>query len=276
MGFKDLLVHVDNTKALPSRLEVALELAQSHSAHLTGVYVLPQLEMPTYLAGDVAMNLIDVQQEAVRTRTAEAETIFRNTCARAGTPAEWRTTEGGAISALSLQARYVDLIILGQWNPEDPQSIGSGLANHVVLESGRPVLIIPYSGIQKPLGKRIIIGWNASREAVRAVNDALPLLQGAVKVDVVAINSPGETKGADSLTADICLHLARHGVKTEGHDVQVGDVEVGPLLLSRATELGADLIVMGAYGHSRFRELVLGGATRHLLHHMTVPVLMSH
>jgi nucleotide-binding universal stress UspA family protein len=122
-----------------------------------------------------------------------------------------------------------------------------------------------------------MVAWNARSEAVRAVNDALPLLEQAEQVDVLAINPPpGEAGDGDIPAADICLHLARQGVKAEAQSAQAKDIDVGDLLLSRAVEENVDLIVMGAYGHSRWRETVLGGATKHVLEHMTIPVFMSH
>jgi nucleotide-binding universal stress UspA family protein len=146
-----------------------------------------------------------------------------------------------------------------------------------VLESGRPVVVIPFIGASQPIGKRVMVAWNASREAVRAVNDAMPLLVEADTVEVLAINPPaGDTGDGDIPCADICLHLARHGINAVAQSMQAADIKAGDLLLSRAADQGVDLIVMGAYGHSRFREIVLSGVSRHLFKHMTVPVLFSH
>jgi nucleotide-binding universal stress UspA family protein len=137
------------------------------------------------------------------------------------------------------------------------------------------VLVVPRYGTFDTVGERVLVAWNGSREATRAVHDALPILKLATKVTVLSIDPERDT-GDRIPSADIALHLARHGVAAEGTSTVGLDISVGDLLLSRAADLGADLIVMGAYGHSRMRELVLGGATRHILQHMTVPVLMSH
>jgi len=145
----------------------------------------------------------------------------------------------------------------------------------LALGVGRPVLIVPRYGTFETVGERVLVAWNGSREATRAVHDALPLLKLASSVTVLSIDPEHDT-GDRIPGADIALHLARHGVAAEGMSTVGLDISVGDLLLSRAADLGADLIVMGAYGHSRVRELVLGGATRHILQHMTVPVLMSH
>ncbi len=190
---------------------------------------------------------------------------------------EWRAVEGELASTLDESARYTDLVVLGQYHPQDVSDTNQGLAARLVLSAGRPCLVIPYIGTQETLGQHVLVAWNARREAVRAVNDALPILQKAESVIVLAVNPPtGEAGEGDIPSADISHHLARHGVKAEARSTIAPDIDVGNLLLSNATDLGADLIVMGAYGHSRLRETVLGGVTRDLLQQMTVPVFMSH
>jgi nucleotide-binding universal stress UspA family protein len=252
-------------------------LAQGHGAHLVGLYVRPNLEIPSYLEAEVGADLLDMQRQAAVAKADEAEAVFRDVSSRAGLTAEWRCAQGGLARNLNLHARYGDLVVLGQAEEEDPRCVSAGLADRVVLECGRPVLVIPYIGVAKPLAERVIVAWNASREAVRAVNDALPLLVNATAVEVLAVNPQGGAEGdGDMPSADICLHLARHEVKAEAHCVQASDMDVGDVLMSRCSDFGADLVVMGGYGHSRFREVVLGGATRDVLDHMTVPVLMSH
>jgi nucleotide-binding universal stress UspA family protein len=147
----------------------------------------------------------------------------------------------------------------------------------VALAAGRPVLAIPYAGRFEAVGRRVLIGWDASREATRAVADAMPLLAAAETVSVLSID-PREGPSAHGPVpgADISPHLARHGVNATVERTVSAGVPAGDLLLSRAADLGADLLVVGAYGHSRARELLLGGVTRTLLQSMTLPVLMSH
>jgi len=149
------------------------------------------------------------------------------------------------------------------------------LPEELALGVGRPVLVVPRYGTFETVGQRVLIAWNGSREATRAVNDAIPILKMATKVTVLSVDPEGEPDRRLP-GADLALHLARHGIAAEAESTQALDIGVGDVLLSRAADLGADLIVMGAYGHSRLREMMLGGATRHLLQHMTVPVLMSH
>jgi nucleotide-binding universal stress UspA family protein len=155
--------------------------------------------------------------------------------------------------------------------------VASDFAEELVLSAGRPVLLIPYAGHFPEVGRRVLVAWNAGREAARAVTDALPLLARASIVQVVAFDPrKGGADHGDIPGADIALLLARHGVKVSIAQQQSKEVDVGNQILSRAADMQSDLIVMGAYGHSRLRELVLGGVTRTLLDTMTVPVLMSH
>jgi nucleotide-binding universal stress UspA family protein len=206
--------------------------------------------------------------------------MFGEHARRAAVNGEGRCVEGVASSVVGLHGRYADIVIVGQRDP----SAGEGaydrtMPDDVILDVGRPVLVIPHGGEFPVIGERVLVAWNASRPATRAVNDALPLLERAKEVIVVAVNprtGEGERGHGEIPSADICLHLARHGIKAEAQSQYAKDLDVGPVLLSRAIDEGIDLIVCGAYGHARWREIVLGGVTRHLLEHMTVPVLMSH
>jgi nucleotide-binding universal stress UspA family protein len=277
MALKDILVHVDNTRACGTRIGAAVELARRHGAHLTGLYTVPILPVPLYAEVQIGLEVLQVQHDAAWSRARAAEKRFREASDRAGLSGEWRVEEGEAASILGLHARYVDLVVIGQVDRDDPEWVDARLPDKVVLESGRPVLIIPYIGVSQPIGKHVMVAWNATREAVRATNDALGFMARAEKVEVLTINPPADDVGDGEIPgADICLHLARHGINAEAQSMQAEDIQVGDLLLSRVSDESVDLLVMGAYGHSRLREIVLSGVTRHLLHHMTVPVLMSH
>ena len=275
---KDILVHVDNSRDCDARIEAAVRIASQFGAHLSGLYVRPRLAViPPYIAADMDPALLQIQTQAVDAQAEEAKSRFDAIAAGPDVTLEWRCVEGGLGRTINTHARYADLVVLGQANAEDPKSVSEGLADRVVLESGRPVLAIPYIGPPENFAQHVLVAWNGSREAVRAVNDAMPFLKAAKRVDVLAID-PDEAKNGhgDIPSADICLHLARHGANAHASHIMASDIDVGNMLLSRAADIGANLIVMGAYGRSRFREIVLGGATRHILRHMTVPVLMSH
>lgn len=279
MRYQDIVVHIDDGEAMPGRLAVAVGLAERFGAHLTGVYVDPGLALPTLIDVPISPNLVEALEDEHRERCDRAERQFRKTLERSDVENEWRLAPGELAGTLSRHARYADLVVLGQEGADDQKMVIGGLPDSVVLTCGRPALVVPYVGVQTPppLGKHVIVAWNGSREAARAVNDALPFLVAADRVDVMCVNASSAEEGdADLPGADLCLHLARHGVKAEAQSLAASDVDTGNLLLSRAADRGADLIVMGAYGHARWREVVLGGVTRELLGQMTVPVFMSH
>lgn len=278
MALKDLLVHIDNSKAAAGRVDTAIRLAAEHEAHLTGLYVVPGGNaVPAYIESQIPEDVIEAQIQAELARTEKAEEAFKTAADRAGLSTEWRCVEGDPLPTLSLHARYVDLVIIGQADGSDYFSMMEGDVEHAVLDIGRPVLVIPYIGTMETIGKRVMVAWDGSREAMRAIQDALPLLERAEAAHVLSIDPEGGSAGDGDLPgADISLHLARHNIKAQAAFTQAREISVGNTLLSRAADDNIDLIVMGAYGHSRYRELVLGGVTRDLLQSMTVPILMSH
>jgi nucleotide-binding universal stress UspA family protein len=275
MPLKDLLVHVDTGKEAEATLDAAIALATVHDCHLVGLGVSPPLDIPTYAAGNLPSSVFTVLEEREAERLGKAEELFRTRIRQAGRVerSEWRLDYGLPESVVGLHARYADLALVTQSNPTLEERRFIDLPEDLVLSAGRPALIIPYIGAPNGIGKNVIVAWNASREAARAVADAMPLLEQAEKVKVVVA---GAEPIGDLPGADIAVHLARHGINVGVHRAVVDDIDVGDVLLNRVTDLGADLMVMGGYGRSRLRELVLGGATRHILEHMTIPVLMSH
>jgi nucleotide-binding universal stress UspA family protein len=190
---------------------------------------------------------------------------------------EKRLVDDEALGGVSLQARYADLVVLSQTDPDESAApVVADFPEYVVLNGGRPVLILPYAKTFETIASKVLIAWNGSAESTRAVTDALPLLRRAQLVQVAVFNPRAEPDiHGEQPGADIALFLARHGIKVEviEQDTQNG---VGDALLSLAADRGSDLIVLGGYGHTRFRELMLGGVTRTVLQSMTVPVLMSH
>lgn len=277
MSVKDLVVYVDPSPAGAARTRLAIKVAQRFGAHLVGLYVVPSPQVVGYVDTGILNQVLAEQAEEARRIAADVEAGFREQAEAAAISAEWRIAEGFVSQAVSLHARYADLAIVGQDNPEDEATRPLIAPQEIVLTCGRPVLVMPYVGNFPELGQRVLVAWNTSREATCAVNDALPLLEGAEQVVVLSINPRrGITEHGDLPGADIALHLARHGVKATIEQLTSSELDVADVILSRAADLSIDLIVMGAYGHSRFRELVIGGATRGLLRHMTAPVLMSH
>ena len=276
MAITNILVHVDDSKACPARLTSAVKLAQGFEAHLTALYVVPHYQIPVYAEVPI-QEVIEVGRKAMWEDAHKCQETSEQLVKRLGSSMEWRALEGDYVNVLTENARYADLMVLGQPNPDDEEDMRTGVVSKVILDSGRPNLIIPYVGSFHEIGKRILIAWNASRESTRAVNDAMSLLEKADSVEVMSVNPQKQSVDEGDLpSADISRHLARHGFKVEARSTVAKDIDAGNLLISHATDIGADLIVMGAYGHSRFRETVLGGVTREMLKHMTVPVLMSH
>jgi nucleotide-binding universal stress UspA family protein len=278
MALKDLLVHVDHSPHCAARIEAAASLAVRHDAHLTGLYVVNPLAIPGHLRAEVSEDIFRRQAEHALATAERAGVQFDDIVRRFGARGEWRQEEGHTVPVLSLHGRYADLVIAGQRDPsgreglEDPH-----MPDHLILGVGRPVLVIPHAGEHPRIGERVLVAWDASRLATRAVNDAIPLMTGAKHVVVLAVNpSAGEDGHGEIPSADICLHLARHGIEAEAQHVFAEDLGAGAMLLSRAADHGIDLIVTGAYGHARWREIVLGGVTRHLLTHTGIPVLMCH
>ena len=281
MSYKDLLVVLDAGAPARGRIDVAAALAERFAAHLAGLYPLPIPQRPRELGYfDPAMldPFFAEARERARDAADEVRERFEHITKLRGVTAEWRLIPEGPEADPAVHARYVDLTILGQLDPDRGEAeIIDRRPEQVALASGHPVLVVPYAGRFENVGRRVVVGWSATREAARAVNDAMPLLMAADVVNVLTIDAHEAPRGHGALPgAVISLHLARHGVKATIEQTVSGDLSVGDTLLSRAADLGADLLVMGAYGHSRLRELLLGGATRTLLRSMTLPVLMSH
>lgn len=278
---QDILLHLDPGAPPEPRLALAIPLARRLGAHLIGLCVL-DLAWPAAVDGDVAGGSAMVQVLAQMQAEAEARarrlaTLFEAALERAGVAGEWRQVEGHTGAQVALHGRHADLVILGQPDPGNPGAAPAAAAEAALFDTGRPALVVPFAGRFDRPGRRPLLAWNASREAARAVHDALPLLAGAEAVSVLIVDAPADASdlGAEP-GADIARHLARHGLPVVVRRVAGAGLPVGEVLLNAAADLGADLIVMGAYGHSRLRELILGGVTRTLLRQMTVPVLLAH
>jgi nucleotide-binding universal stress UspA family protein len=286
MSFKEILLHVDNARNHEMRIDLAVALTRRHEAHLVGLAgyePMPVLGLSTASTGSyLDVQTMDMLQQQERDRALEGASDegerFRATAERAGISYEWRIVEGELAHLVTHHARYADLVILGQSAPDEPAPGSAGhLGESVLLGAGRPVLMVPYAGRFEQVGERVLVMWNATREASRALHDAMPLLRTASEVKVLTVVEAGdEGDGSQSPAIDITHHLARHGVAATATTTVAEDIDIGDLILSRAADFGSDLIVMGGYGHSPLREWALGGATRSLLQHMTVPVLLSH
>jgi len=277
MTIKDILVHVDDSRAMASRVSAAAGFAERHDAHLIGLYVIEVPVLPSYAEAQIPAEIFQAQRAGFAARAAACEQEFAAISAKFDVKSEWRCVEDKRIDALSLHARYADLLVVGQADPGDPTCVSHGLADRLALESGRPVLMIPAAGVSGAIGENAVIAWNTRREAVRAISDAMPILESADRVTVIAINAEAvDPENTGIPGAEIGLHLARHGIETETKNLYGAPAAIGELLLDAVENEGADLLVMGAYGHPRWAEVVLGGVTAHVLAHTKVPTLLAH
>ena len=276
MPYKTILVHVDNGKRSAVRLDIACRLAKLSDAHLIGLHALTVVKLPSYAMVEGGVQVREFHERMLSESAVAAEAMFKQAVKATGVEkVEWRKSRRDAVESVPIHGRYADVLVIGQPNETDASGVEPDFAERLLLSAGRPALVIPYAGDFPAVGTRVLVAWNASREATRALTDAIPILREAKQVDVIAFN-PKDAPHGEVPGADIGLYLARHGIKVSISQQTAEDVDVGNQLLSRAADLDSDLIVMGAYGQPRMKELILGGATRTILKSMTVPVLMSH
>jgi nucleotide-binding universal stress UspA family protein len=278
--YRTILLHCNDTRRIKTLLAPTLNLAEAFQAHLTALSVVPPIIVTGAPSGPPMV--IDVHCELYRADNPTMRAAFEQASRGRTLVAEWRDENAAEVPVLDVvlgYARAADLIVVAQTDREWSGSYHLDVADNLAVEAGRPVLIIPNSPVHdsERVGDRVLVGWNARKEATRAVFDALPLLQKAREVKVVWVNPQSEREVAQDLpAADICAALARHAVKCQAAEEVRPHKNVGETLLACAGEFGADLLVMGCYGHTRWREFIFGGASRHVLEKMTIPVLMSH
>jgi nucleotide-binding universal stress UspA family protein len=276
MGYKTILVHVDRSPRAATRIDIGRRVARRFDGHLVGLHAASATPMPGYMLAVGGASIADEQRKAALEEAAAAEQRFAEIAGRDGEISiEWRSSRDDAAVVVPLHARYADLVILGQPAPSGAPGVNREFAGRVLLTCGRPVLFVPFAGEFDTVGQRVLVSWNAGREATNAVTMALPMLKHASRVDVVTFNAKSPAHGAVP-GADVAVWLARHGVNVQVSEERVADSDIGAHLLSLASDLASDLLVMGGYGHSRLAEFVLGGVTRTVLESMTLPVLMAH
>jgi len=279
MGYRSFLVQVDDGDRSDARIKVAARLARLYGGALQGVYVTSTREMTPFTSAMLPDSVVEHRLRDTGEAQARAEQRFRaGAAAEQLTAVSWSAPAGAAIDAAILHACYADIAVVGQPLPEDAHAgFASDLVYGMLMNAGRPLLVVPHFGEFPVVGQNVLIAWKETRESARAVCDALPFLKRADKVVVMSISSAKDSAGrqVDS-DAGIAAYLARHDIVAKVRPEVAEDIDVGNLLLSRAADLSTDLIVMGAYSRARLAERVLGGVTRLMLQSMTVPVLMSH
>ena len=277
-SLKQLLVHLDSTEGDAQRLAAARHIASQNAAAVTAMYAVTPALLEFPFAPEtgplMAKDLIELDEE----RLAKTRRAFDKAMEEPGPAASWsQSSDAPSVGAFAQQALFADLLVLGQRRPADEKfsTLPADFVESVLAASGRPAIVIPYVGCSLPLGQTIAIAWKEAPEAARAVTASLPFLQRAKQVHILSWGS-GSAPNIDGQVLDLDRYLAAHGVSATWHRGGDEPREIGELLLSGAFDLEADLLVMGCYGHSRAREWVLGGASRSVLHSMTLPVLMSH
>jgi nucleotide-binding universal stress UspA family protein len=278
MGLNDILVYVDSTEATKARVGFAVALAKEHDAHLIGLAFAPTALLPLYGA-DVGFADMSEVMESVKTQGANALQAFEARAKADGVSAEAELMQGMSEEFphdFARAARHVDLAILGQPRDGDPLIGQYALVERCLFASGRPVIIVPALTEKPSLDGTIVAAWDGSAEAARAINDALTFLKPASRVVLVVGVMSGQDDEQAPQTDDMIAHLKRHGVTAEALRVKAGEGDIGRLLLATATSLDADLMVMGAFHHSRWREFILGGVTLTVLEEATIPLFMAH
>lgn len=279
MSYQTILLHADAARSAPARLRLAAMLAGQEQAHLicaamTGIsryaYSTNASDPESMIRADVARFACERAQRVLNETGEQLGKLGVQSC-------EMRNVSDDAYGGLALQARYADLVIVSQADPADPATaLLRDLPEHLVMHCSRPVLVVPFAGHFNTVGENVLVAWDGGMQATRAVTQAIPILRRAGRVTLAVIDPiSGPDEHGDEPGADIALYLSRHGIKVDVQR-QSSNGDVGEALLTMADNLGADLLVMGAYGHARYREILLGGATRTVLNTMTVPVLLSH
>ena len=283
MSFRDILVFLDGGSASEGRLQLAAKIARDHGACLSAVFLQnghatgsrPRLAAPWLglVAGSPNTGAVITSQVSEPADVAEHQ--FRDCLRSLEIEGDWHPLDRADTSELITLAQTADLVIIGQVNGARP--VPTWRPDEIVVCCGRPVLMVPYIGSYPQVGRRVLVAWDGSREAVRALNDALPLIRGADEVTVMTVRARAKDLEPGGMSMErVVRHLARHGIAARAVQALHLGSAVSDELLSRSVDLAADLIVAGAYHHSQLREALLGGVSRELFQHMTLPVLMSH
>ncbi len=274
---KDILVNLTYGGTHDVAADYATSIASAFGAHLTGAAFAYEPVLPPTIMGGIPADVITAQRAESERVANESITRFQQKAQQNGVACDSRmlsSSLAGAADLFGQMARRFDLSVVGQAEPDKmaPEEL---IVEAALFESGRPVVVVPYIQRQGIKLDRVLVCWDASRTAARAIADSMPILTKAKSIDIVIVAS--ERAKSDELPgADMALHLARHGLKVEVKRIVTGGTDVPSTILSYAADAAADFIVMGGYGHSRLREFILGGATRGILSSMTVPTLMSH
>lgn len=279
MSYRTLLVHLDGDARCAERVARALQLAAQHDAHLVGLASTGTLDLPVVIEADLRgwPDIVERGLVQQRQRAQGWVDAFKAQAAASGLKSfEGLLVEEDAEAALVRLGRLSDLVIVGQTDAQDEgATVGADFVQRVFMQTGRPVLVLPRASSVQALGRMVLVAWSGTRESARALSDALPLLRTADKVSLLSLDRADEAEVSRLELNDLRHWLERHAITAECAQVSTSE-DIGDTLLLRAAGWGADLIVMGGFGHSRLAELALGGVTRTVLGTAVVPVLISH
>lgn len=279
MSYKTILVYFNNARQAPKLIESATNLAREHDGHVVGLFVTPRVQVFPEIGAGLTAELLKSHEALYKEESDAIREKFEIAMKGQSFSAEWRHVSAGYYQTsgeIIEHARMADILIVPQTDPDNPDPNYAGVAEELLIGCGRPVLVVPAYGEHGVFGTNVMVAWNGSREAARAVFDALPILKRAESVRVLSVESKDFDGSKNVPGAEIATMLSRHGVKCETSVSAGSSLHPGDELLARLADANCDLLVMGAYGHSRVTEFVFSGVSRHMLRNMTVPLLMSH
>jgi len=274
MAIKEILVYVDTQPGSEQRVAFAASLAKKNEAHLTGLHVKAEVVIP--IAGNdviVPESLFEEQERVIERQLQSAKQQFDDAIGVQDIDGDWRVARGAAADLLRHHSHAADLLIVGQQHPDssDAQDLPEG----VLQDTGCPTLVVPYRGVGRSFASNVMVAWDDSAPAARAVHDCLTLIGQAKRVEIVAVSAEDDETAGDPC-AEIRAYLRRHGVEAASVTLRKKDAKISDMLLSHASQNGCDLLVMGSYGHARWREFIFGGVTEEILEKTTIPILTSH
>lgn len=279
MEYKNILLHLDHSSGCRNRLETAFELARRYGATITGLFVVPNYVVPSYVEAQISVDLItDVTEKAIA-RATQTLADYQKLADEANANMEAHVLEGQVIPILREHSKYADLLLLGQDHPDDPDNTSYGLADALLFEGACACMVVPHSGKVEAPGKRVLVTWNASRESAHALREAMPFLSGAESVVVLSTEPDGidtDIARGHPHARELARFLESHGIDSVSSGISDTDMSPSDAITGQAADMNADLIVMGAYGHARLREIILGGVTRDLLKQAPVTLLLAH
>ncbi len=275
---KDILVLCDSNDSNQSRVETAFAYAKLFNSHVTGVHMIPYPVIPVYggMYPDMTSYSAAYQIDTFKQKAEELEQIFIKQGESANIPCDWKVIEGLNLDFVIENARYYDLVISSSGYSHYSDEVSHHLSDYFSTVIGRPLLILPNLNKVFSPPTKVIIAWNESHEAARAVHDAIPILRLAEHIQIVSVSKSDKNEKHNMIRAEqLRTHLSHHGIQTDVYAPDKSSQGIGYTIHECALEYNSDMIIMGAYGHSRFKEIILGGTTKHLIEHSTLPLLVS-